>query len=48
MTEALRVCKKRVVVKERIGSGVFKELGIINRIGEIKFGSVVYGYIEKD
>ena len=47
ITEALRVCKNRVVVKERIGSGVFKELGIINRIGEIKFGSVVYGYIEK-
>jgi len=47
LQEALRVCKNRVVVKERIGGGVFKELGITKRIGEIKFGSVVYGYIEK-
>lgn len=44
---ALRVCKKRVVVKERIGGGVFKTLGIKNRVGEIRMGSVVYGYIEK-
>ncbi len=45
--EALRVCRKRVVVKERIGSGVFKKLGITKRVGEIRFGSVVYGIIEK-
>lgn len=45
--EALRVCRRRVVVKERIGSGVFKALGITERVGEIKFGSVVYGIIRK-
>lgn len=46
--EALRVCRKRVLVKERIGSGVFKRLGITKRIGEIRMGSVVYGILEKN
>lgn len=46
--EALRVCKKRVIVKERIGSGVFKKLGITKRIGEMRMGSVVYGILEKN
>lgn len=46
--EALRVCKKRVIVKERIGSGVFQNLGIENRIGEIRYGSVVYGIVNKN
>lgn len=45
--EALRVCRKRVIVKERIGGGVFKALGITNRVGEIRYGAVVYGIIEK-
>ncbi|WP_430886076.1 class I SAM-dependent methyltransferase [Fusibacter sp. JL216-2] len=48
LDEALRVCKKRVIVKERIGSGVFKTLGIENRVGEIRYGSVVYGVIHKN
>ncbi|GKT37709.1 Ribosomal RNA small subunit methyltransferase J like protein [Aduncisulcus paluster] len=46
--EALRVCRKRVVVKERIGGGVFKKLGIRHRVGDIRFGAVVYGVIEKN
>ena len=46
--EALRVCKKRVIVKERIGSGVFQSLGIENRVGEIRYGSVVYGIVNKN
>lgn len=45
--EALRVCRKKVIVKERIGSGVFKALGITERIGEMRYGAVVYGIIRK-
>ncbi len=46
--EALRVCRKRVVVKEKIGSGVFKRLGIKKRVGNIRYGQVVYGILEKE
>lgn len=45
--EALRVCKKRVVIKERVGSGEFERLGIKKCYGSSKFGSIAYGVIEK-
>lgn len=44
---ALRVCKKRVVIKERIGSGEFERLGIKNYYGNNSPGSIAYGFIEK-
>jgi len=45
--EALRVCKKRVVIKERVGSGEFERLGIEKCYGSSKFGAIAYGVIEK-
>lgn len=45
--QALRVCKKRVVIKERVGSGEFERLGIQKCYGNGKFGSIAYGVIEK-
>lgn len=47
ISEALRVCKKRVVIKERIGSGEFERLGIQKCYGNGKFGSIAYGVILK-
>lgn len=45
--EALRVCKNRVVIKERVGSGEFERLGIKKCYGSSKFGAIAYGVIEK-
>lgn len=45
--EALRVARKRVVIKEKIGSGVFKRLGVDKRVGNVRYGEIVYGVIEK-
>ncbi|NKF08528.1 class I SAM-dependent methyltransferase [Clostridium gasigenes] len=47
LMEALRVCKNRVVIKERVGSGEFERLGIQKCYGNSKFGSIAYGVIEK-
>lgn len=48
LNEALRVCKKRVVVKERRGYNDFKNLGIEKCYGGKKDGSIIYGVIEKE
>ncbi len=47
LDEALRVARKRVVIKEKIGSGVFKKLGVDKRVGNMRYGEIVYGVIEK-
>lgn len=47
ISEALRVCKRRVVIKERTGSGEFERLGASKYYGNGKFGSIAYGVIEK-
>ncbi|HEX3030654.1 MAG TPA: class I SAM-dependent methyltransferase [Bacillota bacterium] len=46
LDQARRVAAKRVVVKERRGSSVFKELGI-GCVAGGKYSSVAYGIIEK-
>lgn len=48
LIQALRVCKNRVVIKERVGSGEFERLGIQKCYGNTKFGSIAYGVIEKE
>lgn len=48
LKEALRVCKKRVVIKERQGFNDFKSLGIEKYYGSKKTGSIIYGIIEKN
>ncbi|AGX42866.1 class I SAM-dependent methyltransferase [Clostridium saccharobutylicum] len=48
LIEALRVCKKRVVIKERAGSDEFERLGIQKYYGNTKSGSIGYGVIEKE
>lgn len=48
LSEALRVCKKRVVIKERRGFNDFKNLGIEKCYGGKKEGSIIYGVIEKN
>jgi 16S rRNA (guanine1516-N2)-methyltransferase len=48
LIQALRVCKNRVVIKERSGSGEFERLGIEKCYGNNKFGTVAYGVIEKE
>lgn len=48
LIEALRVCKNRVVIKERAGSGEFERLGIQKYYGNTKSGSIAYGVIEKE
>lgn len=47
LKEALRVCKKRVVIKERKGSNEFERLGIKDIIGRSRDGEVSYGMIKK-
>ncbi len=47
LMEALRVCKKRVVMKERQGSNEFEKLGIEKYYGGKKSGAIIYGVIEK-
>ncbi len=47
LLEALRVCKKRVVIKERQGENDFETLGIKTYYGSEKSGSIIYGIIEK-
>ena len=47
LAEALRVCKKRVVIKERHGFNDFENLGIKKYYGGKKKGSIIYGVIEK-
>lgn len=47
LTEALRVCRKRVVIKERQGSNDFEKLGIEKYYGGKKSGAIIYGVIEK-
>lgn len=47
LMEALRVCKKRVVIKERRGFNDFEKLGIEEIYGGKKNGSIIYGVIEK-
>ena len=45
--EAIRVCKKRVVIKERRGINNFEDLGIEKVYGGKKKGSIIYGIIKK-
>ncbi len=45
--EAKRVARRRVVVKERIGSGVFEALGVQQKVGGWRKGHVAYGWIEE-
>lgn len=47
LMEALRVCKKRVVVKERRDFNDFEKLGIEKIYGGKKSGAIIYGVIEK-
>lgn len=47
LNEALRVCKKRVVIKERRDSNDFEKLGIKKCYGGKKSGTIIYGVIEK-
>lgn len=47
LSEALRVCKKRVVIKERRDSNDFEKLGIKECYGGKKSGAIIYGVIEK-
>lgn len=44
--EAKRVARRRVVVKERIGSGVFEALGIEKTLGGWRTGAVAYGLVD--
>ena len=46
LTEALRACRKRVVLKERWFSPLFQELGA-SRTMKTKYGPVAYGLWEK-
>lgn len=48
LKEALRVCKKRVVIKERQGFNDFEKLGIEKYYGGKKSGAIIYGVIEKN
>lgn len=48
LKEALRVCRKRVVVKDRQGFNEFEELGINKYYGSKRNGSIIYGIIEKN
>lgn len=48
LMEALRVCKKRVVIKDRQGSNDFEILGIEKYYGGKKSGAIIYGVIEKN
>ncbi|WP_315080975.1 class I SAM-dependent methyltransferase [uncultured Clostridium sp.] len=48
LMQALRVCKKRVVIKERQGSNDFEKLGIKKYYGGKKSGAIIYGVIEKN
>lgn len=45
--EALRVCKNRVVIKERQGLNDFEKLGIEKYYGSKSHGAIIYGVIEK-
>lgn len=45
--EALRVCKKRVVIKERRGFNDLSNFGIDKYYGGKKNGAIIYGVIEK-
>ncbi len=47
LAEALRVCRKRVIIKERSGANDFHKLGIEKFIGGKRKGSIIYGVIEK-
>ncbi|MGN0144567.1 MAG: class I SAM-dependent methyltransferase [Clostridium sp.] len=47
LMEALRVCRRRVVVKERHGYNDFDKLGIKKYYGSRKSGSIVYGVLDK-
>lgn len=47
INEALRVCRKRVVIKERQGNNDFEKLGIEKVYGSKKNGAIIYGVIEK-
>lgn len=45
--EALRVCKRRIVIKERFGFNDLEKLGVEKYYGSSKRGGIVYGVIEK-
>lgn len=45
--EALRVCRRRIVIKERYGLNNLKELGVQRYYGGTRRGSIAYGVIEK-
>lgn len=47
LKEALRVCNKRVVIKERQGLNDFEKLGIKKYYGSESHGAIIYGVIEK-
>lgn len=46
--EALRVCRRRVVIKERFGASIFNHQGITEVIGEKDPRRAVYGIMKKD
>ncbi|MDO5516873.1 MAG: class I SAM-dependent methyltransferase [Clostridium sp.] len=46
--EALRVCRRRIVIKERYGLNNLDELGVEKYYGNTRKGSIVYGVIEKN
>lgn len=45
--EALRVCRRRIVIKERFGFNDLEKLGVEKYYGSSKKGGIVYGVIEK-
>ena len=45
--EALRVCKRRIVIKERFGFNDLEKLGVEKYYGSSKRGGIIYGVIEK-
>lgn len=47
LAEALRVCRKRVVIKERYGENDLQKLGVEKFFGGKRKGSIIYGVIEK-
>lgn len=47
LKEALRVCRKRVVIKERYGENDLHKLGVERLYGSRRKGSIIYGVIEK-
>ncbi len=47
LKEALRVCRKRVVIKERYGENDLEKLGVKKFYGSSRKGAIIYGVIDK-